>query len=642
NATAINMLQMLITQAPNVKHNFALHSKSFYISRHARNLPSGLQAWTGFFQSVRPVLGKILINVDTTTAAVYKEGSLMNNAMEVLRCRNTRELVDLCNRDQQAWNKLRRFYKNVSIVAIPAKKGKIAELVKEAGKYEFLKDGQMTTVEEHFRSHHGKHLQEPRAFGVRIGKDAVYPAEVCKILPGQVYKKKLDPTDMAEFLKLAVLKPQDRMNAIGQAVHNDLMYTQSPYMSEAGMKVETQPLEINARELKAPVVKYGGNELSVRSGAWNVVNQRFQQPAKILAWAIVCFDSSNQAADAVNRMSRTLFTNLQKLGEPDCPVKDPQATFILVVLPMNAAVLRREVKQWGDIIQGIATQCVRQGKYERANDQYCNNLALKINMKCGGVNSLVRSSGVDDLIKNSMIVGCDVTHPSPGVANRPSVASLVFSVHPEATRYNAFLSVQEPRQELISDISSMMRKALQEHTSVYRKAFPKTLVVFRDGVSEGEYSQLENTEIKEIESTSRASQLRISFKQKIELIFIVVGKRHHVRFFPSDKANGDRSGNCNPGLVVDKELVNSAYMDYYLQSHAGILGTSRPSHYVVIKNTPQWSADQLQEFSYALCHIYAASTRAVSIPAPVYCMSSLSADVALLPPTLRSHRCRRA
>ena len=32
------------------------------------------------------------------------------------------------------------------------------------------------------------------------------------------------------------------------------------------------------------------------------------------------------------------------------------------------------------------------------------------------------------------------------------------------------------------------------------------------------------------------------------------------------------------------------------------------------------SADSMQALSFALCHVYARSTRSVSIPAPVYCM----------------------
>jgi eukaryotic translation initiation factor 2C len=36
-----------------------------------------------------------------------------------------------------------------------------------------------------------------------------------------------------------------------------------------------------------------------------------------------------------------------------------------------------------------------------------------------------------------------------------------------------------------------------------------------------------------------------------------------------------------------------------------------------------YSADSLQSLSFALCHCYAPATRSVSIPAPVYCMSSI-------------------
>lgn len=49
---------------------------------------------------------------------------------------------------------------------------------------------------------------------------------------------------------------------------------------------------------------------------------------------------------------------------------------------------------------------------------------------------------------------------------------------------------------------------------------------------------------------------------------IVVGKRHHVRFFP--KLNeGDRSGNCPAGTIVDRDITHPTEFDFYLQSHSG-------------------------------------------------------------------------
>lgn len=50
---------------------------------------------------------------------------------------------------------------------------------------------------------------------------------------------------------------------------------------------------------------------------------------------------------------------------------------ILVILPQTAPDIRKEVKQWGDIETGVPTQCVRADKLTKANNQYCNNVALK-------------------------------------------------------------------------------------------------------------------------------------------------------------------------------------------------------------------------------------------------------------------------
>jgi eukaryotic translation initiation factor 2C len=53
------------------------------------------------------------------------------------------------------------------------------------------------------------------------------------------------------------------------------------------------------------------------------------------------------------------------------------------------------------------------------------------------------------------------------------------------------------------------------------------------------------------------------------------------RFFPQSERDADRSGNCPAGTVVDREVAHPTEFDFYLQSHGGLLGTSRPAHYSV-------------------------------------------------------------
>lgn len=77
----------------------------------------------------------------------------------------------------------------------------------------------------------------------------------------------------------------------------------------------------------------------------------------------------------------------------------------------------------------------------------------------------------------------------------------------------------------------------------------------------------------------RAACVELKIRPKITII--VVGKRHHIRFNTIDPRDADRSGNCPAGMVVDRDIAHPSEFDWYLLSHGGLLGTSRPSHYSV-------------------------------------------------------------
>ena len=90
------------------------------------------------------------------------------------------------------------------------------------------------------------------------------------------------------------------------------------------------------------------------------------------------------------------------------------------------------------------------------------------------------------------------------------------------------------------------------------------------------------------------------------------------RFFPQNPAEGvGRAKNVPPGLIVDTDVVSKIHFDYFLCSHEGIQGTSRPTHYFILWDDNQLSADQLQQLTFSLTHIYARCTRSISCPAPI-------------------------
>lgn len=47
---------------------------------------------------------------------------------------------------------------------------------------------------------------------------------------------------------------------------------------------------------------------------------------------------------------------------------------------------------------------------------------------------------------------------------------------------------------------------------------------------------------------------------------VVVGKRHHTRFYPTSAQNADRSANCTAGTVVDRGVTEARNWDFFLQA----------------------------------------------------------------------------
>lgn len=105
---------------------------------------------------------------------------------------------------------------------------------------------------------------------------------------------------------------------------------------------------------------------------------------------------------------------------------------------------------------------------------------------------------------------------------------------------------------------------------------------------------------------------------KPPITFCVVKKRHHARLFPIHQQDGDRSGNCHAGTVVDSVITHPTEFDFYLQSHGGLQGTSRPTLYHVLLDENRFSSDALQALTFRLCHVYSRCPKSVSIVPPVY------------------------
>ncbi|KAJ3923278.1 Piwi domain-containing protein, partial [Lentinula edodes] len=648
--TATNLLQLLIRQAPN--QMYPHNTKAYFTEVHKMTLGEGLELWRGFFQSVRPNIGKMLVNIDTTMAAVYQSGPVIDLALQFLGYRDVRQL-DL-QTNTVDFRKLEKFLNNIKVtVNTPGSKNRTKTILRypNAGNFVFSKDGQDMSVGEYIEMVSNIKIKYGSIVGVRLTppnaeKIVIVPLEICQVKPGQFYRQRLPDRFTKNAVTFSTLKLDKRLDAImGKGSERMLPspingYLDSEFMKEASMEVGTQPIRIRGELLALPKVIFGNHSsVDPRNGSWNVAKQKFARPASLLCWGIITFSRTVNGHGVRNLMSdMTRCCNdlgeditwkninpatVEKIKASRLPNPKP---LIIVILPKMAQELWRKVKHWSDVRTGILTQCLQDEKIKNANLQYWGNVAVKLNARLGGYNSLVNSPAMTSLQKKMTIVmdlrwaGADVSHPGPGV-QKPSVASLVASHDAYASRYMAFTRVQNPRQEFIQDLQEMVTDSIKNFAQL--NALPERIVFFRDGVSEGEFESISGSEISAIREGVRVVMREKGVNREMpKLTYIIVGKRHHITFYPeSGTEANDGRGNCIAGFVNNiDDFSNPVTDDFYLQSHGAIQGTSRSAHYtIMVDEVYGGNLQEIQDIAFTLCHVYAKATRSVSIPAPVYC-----------------------
>nr|GMD22715.1 protein argonaute 5 [Ipomoea batatas] len=314
--------------------------------------------------------------------------------------------------------------------------------------------------------------------------------------------------------------------------------------------------------------------------------------------------------------------------------KSGNLQLLIIILP-DVSGSYGKIKRICETELGIVSQCCQPRQAAKYNNkQYLENVSLKINVKVGGRNCFLEQAVQRNIPyltdRPTIIFGADVTHPSPGEDTSSSIAAVVASMDwPHVTKYRGLVSAQQHREEIIQGLykthqdpqrgtvhGGMIRELLIEfRKSTGRK--PERIIFYRDGVSEGQFCQVL---LEEMDAIRKAcNSLEANYLPPVT--FVVVQKRHHTRLFPAnhdDRRMTDKSGNILPGTVVDTKICHPTEFDFYLCSHAGIQGTSRPAHYHVLYDENAFTADALQNLTNCLCYTYARCTKSVSIVPPAY------------------------
>ncbi|GJN26717.1 hypothetical protein PR202_gb14672 [Eleusine coracana subsp. coracana] len=223
-----------------------------------------------------------------------------------------------------------------------------------------------------------------------------------------------------------------------------------------------------------------------RIGQWNMMNKKMVNGGRVSSWTCINFSRNVQDSAArgfchelaimcqisgmdfasepvlapvtarpehVERALKARYQDAMNVLRPQGRDLD----LLIVILPDNNGCLYGDLKRICETDLGLVSQCCLTKHVFKMSKQYLANVALKINVKVGGRNTVL----VDALTRRiplvsdrpTIIFGADVTHPHPGEDSSPSIAAVVASQDwPEVTKYAGLVSAQAHRQELIQDL----------------------------------------------------------------------------------------------------------------------------------------------------------------------------------------------
>jgi eukaryotic translation initiation factor 2C len=219
-----------------------------------------------------------------------------------------------------------------------------------------------------------------------------------------------------------------------------------------GISVTPKMITVPARILAGPQVRYRANATKEsQSGSWNLMNIKFTIGARIPAWSYLWLSMPgkdgnpfpNGPEPTIKKFQEVLVDNgviapLPLLIGAKCQLVNGNSStnnasiseamyklhrnplkpkFLLVIIPYKGdgtAAIYNQIKYIADIKLGIHTVCVIGSKFgnPKGQDQYFRNIAMKFNLKCGGINHSLDANKLGIISAGgTMVVGIDGRTP---------------------------------------------------------------------------------------------------------------------------------------------------------------------------------------------------------------------------------------
>ena len=549
---AVQALNIIISRAPNENPRICQSGQNkFFESPEwpnmseatvgTFNLTGALMAIRGYYSSVRTSTNRILLNVNAQCTAFYPAIPLL-------------ELMSMYGVNAATWMDLERFLRGLRVRTSYLKdaQGKPEEKIKTIQGFSHRTDrkgdarngnastdhgdsnqisfknseGVELTINQYFKRQHSIQLAIPQSWVLNCGsfdKPVWIPPELCHVVQLQPFRHLLSDSQTAAMIKMAARPPAENARRIVGAGLRVLGISQdgrNAGLTKFGISVDPNMITVPARKLMRPTINYSESSKSKTASAqmrasWNLADRKFVKAGKVRKWgALLVAGAPFSAQDRTE-----LIEEMKKLGmapgDPRplrAPIADPrdersvddglkaifedvaaqqeQPDFLLVVLPYKSTLIYNRCKFLADTRYGVQTVSVVAANTGKGS-QFWANVAMKINLKCGGTNHTIPQNQLRFLVPKdaklppTMVIGIDVSHPSvDSVKNAPSIAAVVASVDKQYAHWPSSMKTNPPRQEMVDKLAEMVAERVHYFVKVNGKA-PVNVLIYRDGRQEG-------------------------------------------------------------------------------------------------------------------------------------------------------------